>query len=163
MHPEGKPGLAYNHISSTPRRPGAGGEFSFCDYLCFFLFSKPSVPVKDDLKPESFGGVLAAYPSCLEFCLKKKEKKRKERKEREAIITQYCGESGSKSMAGRVLTGVLRMGKSPQGMHSTGGPCWGLVFIKCDHRAGQRKFSRNAQVCLDFIQDSHSPLGLLRA
>lgn len=63
---------------------GQGGEFSFCDYLCFFLFSKPKVLVKDDLKSGSFGGMLSAYPTCLELCFKKKKK--------EAIIKQYCRE-----------------------------------------------------------------------
>lgn len=93
--------------------------------------------------------MLTAYPTCLEFCLKKKKKP-----SLSSIV-----KSGSESRGGERVNQSPEDGEEPPGIHSTGGPCWGLVFTKCDHRAGQRKFSRNAQVCLDFIQDSHSPLG----
>lgn len=53
--------------------------------------------------------------------------------------------SGSESCGRERVNWSPEDGEEPPGIHSTGGPCWGLVFTKCDHRAGQRKFSRNAR------------------
>lgn len=131
-----------------PRRPGAGGEFSFCECIRVFLFSKPKVLVKDDLKHGSFGGALAPQPTWLDCCLKKK-------------IRQGCcrmnevpGKSGSESSRGETVNWSPEAKDKPPRIHS-----WGLVFLKCDCRAGPRKLSRYPKVCWDFIQGSYSPLG----
>lgn len=80
-------------------------------------------------------------------------------KRKKPSLSSIVEKSGSESSGGESVNWSPEDGEEPPGIHSTGGPCWRLVFIKCDHRAGQRKFSRVVQVCLDFIQDSHSPFG----